>query len=158
MCYFVVITSRNDHDYPYAKLFIKHKFGHLIKYIHNTRNEPKSKFVQKIRPRIHLDDDLKKLLELSSEPITLCYYRQAENTHQNLPFGNSRIKEIRFWEEFYLECHKLKQLHEAVCWKYGLENDYRHNTQIVRLLQHMHKHEKNVLLEEYVHFRKHKAA
>jgi hypothetical protein len=155
---FVIITSRNDHDYPYAVKFVKHTFGGLIKYVHNTREEPKNAFVRHLHPRIHLDDGLKKLKELVGEAISLFYYRQPENSHENLSFGTTRIKEIHRWDEFYGFCHELKALHEAVCWKFDLENDYRHNTQIVRLLEHMSGHDKQHLLEEYASFKKKKAA
>ena len=155
---FVIITSRNDHDYPYAKLFVKHKFGQLIKYVHNTRNEPKNGFVRRLRPRIHIDDGLKKLVELTHEPISLCYYRQPENTHVNLPLGTTRIKEIHNWEQFYNFCHKLKNLHEAICWKFEIHNDFTHNTQIARVLNQMSDYEKQHLLEEYTYFKQHRAA
>ena len=46
-CRFVVISSRNDHDYPYAVQFIEEKFGGLIKYVHNTKHEPKGKFISR---------------------------------------------------------------------------------------------------------------
>ena len=151
---FVIITSRNDHDYPYAKQFVKHKFGHLIKYIHNTRNKPKNEFVRKLHPRVHIDDGLKKLIELTNEPIGLCYYRQPENSHINLPLGTSRIKEINRWEEFYNFCHELKTMHEAICWKYELNNNYRHNTQIVRLLNNMSIKDKQELRRKYLALKK----
>lgn len=155
---FVIITSRNDHDYPYAVKFVKHKFGHLIKYVHNTRNQPKSEFVRHLHPRVHVDDDLRKLVDLSGESLSLFYYRQPENSHVNLPIGTNRIKEVHNWGQFYDFCHELKVLHEAVCWKFDLVNDYRHNTQIVRLLNHMSGHEKKQLVEDYLSFRKKKAA
>ncbi len=146
---FVIITSRNDHDYPYAVKFVRHAFGPLIKYIHNTRNEPKNAFVSHLHPRIHLDDGLDKLKQLAGEPISLLYYRQPENGHENLPFGMSRIREIRDWDEFYSYCRDLKLLHEAVCWKYDLVNDYRQNSRIVRLLNRLSDHEKKNLLTAY---------
>ncbi|MCF7799207.1 HAD hydrolase-like protein [Candidatus Woesearchaeota archaeon] len=146
---FVIITSRNNHDYPYAVHFVKHKFGSLIKFIHNTRNEPKTEFVRRLRPRVHLDDDLKKLVELQSEPVSLFYYRQPENAHVHLPLGTSRIKEVHSWEQFYHFCHDLKMLHEAVCWKFDVVNDYRHNTEIVRLCNHLSPDKKHQLLSEY---------
>lgn len=155
---FVIITSRNDHDYPYAVQFVKHKFGHLIKYVHNTREEPKNAFVRRLHPRIHIDDGLKKLKELVGEALSLLYYRQPENAHENLPLGTTRIKEVHNWGQFYDYCHELKVLHEAVCWKFELVNDYRHNTQIVRLLDHMSGHETKQLVEHYLSFRKKKAA
>lgn len=138
---FVIITSRNDHDYPYAVRFVKHKFGHLIKYIHNTRNEPKNAFVKHLRPRIHIDDGLKKLLELQNETINLCYYRQPENNHENLPLFNHQIKEIRKWQEFYKHCHHIKKLHEAICEKFDIPNNYRHQKEIYRLSTTMNHQE-----------------
>lgn len=151
---FVIITSRNNHDYPYAKKFVKHKFGHLIKNIHNTKNQPKNQFVHRLKPRIHIDDGLKKLIELSNEPISLCYYRQPENIHKNLPLGTSRIHEIHNWKQFYEFCNNLKILHEAICWKYKIHNNYMHNTQIVRLLNQMPNNAKKELLNEYKLFKK----
>ena len=123
-------------------------------YIHNTRNEPKNKFVRKLKPHIHMDDGLKKLKELISEPISLLYYRQPENIHENLPIGTNRIKEINHWDEFYDFCHKLKLLHEAICWKFDLVNDFRHNTQIVRLLNEMSASETKALLSKYISSKK----
>lgn len=146
---FVIITSRNDHDYPYAVKFVKHKFGGLIKYIHNTRNKPKDEFVRKLMPRVHMDDDLKKLVELSKEPLSLFYYRQPENNHTNLPLGTHRIKEVRSWDEFYTYCHELRITHEAICWKYDLKNDFRHNTQIVRLISSLSAQQLHRIVTRY---------
>ena len=147
---FVIITSRNNHDYPYAVTFVKHNFGNIIKFIHNTRNQPKNEFVRKVRPRIHIDDDLKKLQELIPEPISLAYYRQPENEHENVPKGHTRIKEIHNWEEFYHFCHDIKLLHEAVCWKYDVVNNYRRNTHIFRLLNSISEQNKQKLIKEYI--------
>ena len=81
---FVIITSRDMKEYPAAIKFIKQHFGGLIKYIHNTRNQPKDQFVNKIRPRIYMDDDLSKLNQIAHCAVELFWYRQPENYNKTL--------------------------------------------------------------------------
>lgn len=123
---FVIITSRNDHDYPYAKKFVSHHFGHIIKNIYNTRNKSKDEFVKKLKPRIHMDDGYKKLLEIQDNPIHCLFYRQPENFH----VSQNKFKEIQSWKEFYNECHRIKSLHEVICKKYNIENNYHNISKI----------------------------
>ncbi len=149
---FVIITARNNHDSPYAVEFVKHKLGHLIKNIHNTRNESKNKFVKLLKPRVHIDDTLENLIELQNENVHLGYYRQPENEHINFK-SNERIQEINSWNEFYVFCQKIKLLHEAICWKYDLENNYHHNELLFNFLRKLHQNTKNQLLKEYSEFK-----
>jgi len=95
-CRFVVITSRNEHDYPYAVKFIKKNLDGLIKYIHNTKNEPKNRLIERIRPRVHVDDDLTKLEEIRQFPVELIYFRQIEN--QNEKAANSILEACSFYD------------------------------------------------------------
>ncbi len=152
---FVVITSRNDHDFPYAKKFIRHKFEHIIKYLHNTRNKSKDHFVHKLKPRIHIDDDLKKLESIKHLPVHLIYYRQPENKHQNRSlFDNSRIFEINNWKQFYDIVIHIKKVHEAICWKYDTKNKFSHVGKIYGIYQDIGKDKLNDLLKEYENFEK----
>ncbi len=96
-CRFVVITSRNDHDYPYAAQFIKTKFNGLIKYVHNTRSDQKGEFIGRLKPRIHVDDDLSKLVLLEGYPLKRVYYRQPENKGQET--NDKRIVQVSTFEE-----------------------------------------------------------
>lgn len=134
---FVIITSRNDHDYPYAKKFVRHHFGNLIKNIHNTRNEPKDTFVRKLRPRIHMDDDMRKLYEIRNEPVYPLWYRQPENSSQGQFFSDvitgQAIREIHSWKDFVFACERLRNLQEEVCQKYGIENKWYNIEKIHKL-------------------------
>lgn len=122
---FIIITSRNDHDYPYAKKFVEEEYGKLIKNIYNTKNKPKTEFAEKLKPRIHMDDDIVKLTELEMQPVEKLFYRQPENEHMNFSdYSNYEIKEIKNWSEFYLHCLNLKERDEAICWKYKIENKW----------------------------------
>ncbi|RLE48067.1 hypothetical protein DRJ25_00800 [Candidatus Woesearchaeota archaeon] len=78
-CRFVVVTSRNQHDFPYAQEFIREKFTGLIKYIHNTNDQPKADIIERLRPMAHVDDDVHKLEELRNLPVKRVYFRQVEN-------------------------------------------------------------------------------
>lgn len=129
---FAIVTSRNNHDYHYCKLFVKEKLGDLIKYIHNTRNEPKDKFVRKLKSRIHIEDDIYKLEALKDVPVELCYYRQPENSGKDLPSIEHRIVEIKEWQEFYQYCHFVKDMHEAICYYNDWPNKWSTVSQIFR--------------------------
>ncbi|MFH1915756.1 MAG: hypothetical protein ABIJ21_00690 [Nanoarchaeota archaeon] len=144
---FVVITSRNDHDYPYAKAFLKQKFGDLIRYVHNTRDEPKGKFVSKLKPRIHIDDDLEKLAEIANLPVELIYFRQPENAHESAQ--GSRILDTPNWYDIKRYCETMRNIHEAICWKYKIENVYRNISRIFALRQAFSPNEIDILLKEY---------
>lgn len=147
---FVVITSRNDHDYPYAVAFIKEKFGDLIKYIHNTRNEPKGMFVKRLKPRVHVDDDLNKLLELYDYPVELVYFRQPENIGQKIPTTHkNRIIEATSFEEVKIIIQQIKDLHAAICWKENIQNNW---TNVGTMFAHMRmltQREKATLLNKW---------
>ncbi|MGM5480658.1 MAG: hypothetical protein ACQESC_04335 [Nanobdellota archaeon] len=147
---YVIITSRNNHDYPYAKKFSNHHFKKFIKYIHNTRNEPKTEFVRKIKPRVHLDDDIRKLEELKEEPIHLAYFRQPENKHQNLDSEQKKfIQEINNWNEFKEYLLQIKELHEAICWKFKIKNTRKNTISIIKHAKRIDKHSKNNIISEY---------
>ena len=96
----VVTTSRNAHDLPYAKQFLKHHFGSLITEVYGGR--PKEDVMQDIQPLLHLDDDLHKLEPLKAHTIPV-YFRQPENAHT----PTKEIEEVRTWKEFYDVVHIL---------------------------------------------------
>ena len=48
-CRFVVVTSRNDHDFVYAKEFVRENFKGVIRYSHNTQNQSKADLVKRLR-------------------------------------------------------------------------------------------------------------
>lgn len=139
---FVIVTSRNNHDYPYAKLFVEKYFNGVIKKVYNTRNEPKDRFVYKLKARAYVDDDLKKLIELENTSARLIYYRQAENKHIDLPLSmKTKCIEIYDWVSFYKIIHQLKEIHEAICWFHNLKNN-------IFNLKEIDKHYKNMSLDE----------
>lgn len=147
---FVVVTSRNDHDFPYAIKFIKYAFGDIIKYIHNTRNESKGGFIRKLKPRVHVDDDLKKLLQIEGFPVELLYYRQPENYHENVPvLHRSKIIEIKDWNQFYTFLHVLKEIHEAICWFNKWENKYSNIGKIYTYYKSLSRSKLTDLLNNY---------
>jgi hypothetical protein len=120
---FVVVTSREDHEFPPAQAYVKQHFGDIIQYMHNTKNEPKGSFMKRLHPRIHIDDDAKKLLDLYDFPVELVYYRQHENDHQDV--SETRIVEMKSWKDFKEYCLILRRMHDAICAEYGLRNTYR---------------------------------
>jgi len=151
---FDIITSRNNHDYPYAKQFVKEKLGYLIKNTHNTRNEPKDEFVKKIRPRIHMDDDITKLTELEMEATNKLYFRQPENKHINFSeFSNYNFKEINKWDEFHEYCIEMKEQHEAICWKYDIENKWNNTERILNKIESKTKKENKEIIKDYQEMR-----
>ncbi|MCX6707638.1 MAG: hypothetical protein NT001_05875 [Candidatus Woesearchaeota archaeon] len=152
---FVVVTSRNEHDYPYAKMFIEKNFSGIIKYMHNTNDEPKERFVKRLRIRAYMDDDLKKLIELRGLPCQLIYHRQPENSSTNLPLiGRSDFYEVRTWIGFYDVMHHIKDMHEAVCWANGIRNDSFHLKEIDEKCRKMNMNDKKRLIEECKNIKK----
>jgi|GEM_PF-3566508 len=131
---FVIITSRNDHDYPYAVAYIKKNFDKLIEYIHNTKNEPKDKFAKRIHPRIHVDDDLSKLIQLMACPVELIYFRQPENIEIELPNDlKHRIWEVSSFSEIEAIALYIKKIHSNICEKYEIENNWKNTAKIFEL-------------------------
>ena len=95
-CRFVVISDRSDHDAIYARKFLEARCAGLIRYFHHTRYTPKDELISRLRVRLHVDDDISKLLPLTGLPAELAYYRQPENVGQEIPEAlKSRILEVR---------------------------------------------------------------
>jgi hypothetical protein len=131
---FVIITSRNNHDYPYAVAYVEKNFGKLIEYIHNTKNEPKDKFAKRIKPRIHVDDDLSKLIQLLDCPVELIYFRQPENNGIEIPKNlKNRIWEVSSFSEIEAIAQYIKKIHSNICEKYNIENNWRNIAKIFEL-------------------------
>jgi hypothetical protein len=148
-CRFAVITSRNDHDYQYAVQFIQKKFGDLIQYIHNTRNEPKGLFAKRLKVRVHVDDDLSKLMELAELPIELIYYRQPENEGIDIPAALSvRINEAFSFDEIEVIIARMQTLHKAICKKEKIDNNWTNAWQIYTVLHSLSEKEKKELLRQ----------
>lgn len=144
---FVVVTSRNDWELKRSKLFLKKRFGGLITHVHNTSDEPKDRFVRRLHTRIHLDDDLFKLKALAGCATELCWYRQPENHHLNT--RSQRITQIHNWEEFAHHCRALRELHEAVCWRFGIKNTWHHAHEIFDRFHALSEADRHVLLDRY---------
>lgn len=150
---FMIITSRIEHDYPPAVQFVAEKFPDLIKNIHNTRDEPKTEFVRRLKPRIHIDDDIKKLKQLEECPIELVYYRQPENISQELSAKDrQRIHEAKNWSDVSVLLEQIKKIHEAICWKNKLENKWSSLGQIWGIYRSLSKTELQALLKDYDSF------
>jgi len=77
---FPVVTSRNDHDFPYALQFLDAHYKGLIDTVINTRNQPKRQTLISLGAVAHVDDDVDKLLELPGLFLRILY-RQPENDH-----------------------------------------------------------------------------
>ncbi|MBD3313723.1 HAD hydrolase-like protein [Candidatus Woesearchaeota archaeon] len=153
---FAIVTSRNKHDYPYAKIFVEHYFKGIIRYMHNTRDEPKDVFVRRLRIRAYVDDDISKLIQLEDTPSQLIYYRQRENKDVNIPFSkklsifrSTRYHEVKDWNEFYEVLRQLKEMHEAVCWKYDIKNDSFHLKEIDDYCRELSSRRIKGIIEEY---------
>ncbi|RME32061.1 hypothetical protein D6789_00685 [Candidatus Woesearchaeota archaeon] len=144
---FVIVTSRNDWELAIAKKFIRKNFHGLIKHVHNTSDEPKDRFVRRLHPRIHLDDDLFKLKALKGCAVELFWYRQPENEHVHN--DERRVVEIHDWGEFTRRCMLLKELHEAVCWRYGITNSWHHAHDIFNRYHELNDDERQRLLDAY---------
>jgi hypothetical protein len=147
-CRFVIISSRNDHDYPYAVQFIKSKFGDMLNYIHNTRNEPKGLFVKRLKPRVHVDDDVSKLLELLEYPVELIYFRQPENEGQEVPLAHkNRIWQAESFADVQIIIERIKALHAAICKKENIQNRWTNVGRIFVVLHSLSQNEINELLK-----------
>ncbi|MEM3154129.1 MAG: hypothetical protein QW165_01000 [Candidatus Woesearchaeota archaeon] len=143
---FVVISSRNDHNYPYALKFIKEKFGGLIKYGHYTRNEPKGRFVKRLKPRVHVDDDISKLIELFECPVELVYFRQPENSGQEIPaLHKNRIWQAESFADVKVIVERIKYLHSAICRKENIQNKWTNVERIFKVLHSLSPSEINEL-------------
>lgn len=146
---FVVITSRDDEIFPYAGQFLAKNFGGIIKYVHNTNNTPKDELALRLHVLAHMDDGLNKLVELKQTPLELLYYRQPENTHKNLPVGETRIKEIFNWQEFYNYLLYMRMLHEAICWRFGIQNNVYKLKDIFDIRQKLNSGQEKALIDAY---------
>ena len=159
---FIVITSRSNDEYPYAQAFVNENYGSLIKIIHNESSHPnienrweiekrkKSYFVHYTKPRIYVDDDIEKLKALKNYPVELFYCRQPENLDKNLGFfDKKRIYEFNNWQEFYDMTIQLKEMHEAICWKFSKINKFSNLTEIFRIFHKLTSDQKQKLLTEY---------
>lgn len=144
---FIIITSRNEYHFSFAKKFVDEAFPGLIDSIHNTHLEPKDKFVRELKPRIHLDDDLHKLIEIQDEPVSLAYFRQPENAHKENTQDN--VREIRSWPEFEGYVLYIHKLHEAICQQHNIDNTW-HNLRIIHdHLVHLTEDDRESLLREF---------
>jgi len=94
---FVVTTYRSAHDFPYAVQFVKAKFGRLIDGTHNSSTPHKGEIMKRVKPRIHVDDDLSKLVLLDGYPLERAYYRQPENKGQET--DDKKIVQVSSFEE-----------------------------------------------------------
>ncbi len=159
---FCVITSRTNEEYPYAEAFIKENYGNLIENIHNESPHPnpenrweikkreKSYFVHYLKPRIYIDDDIEKLKALRNYPVELFYCRQPENFDKDLGILEKiRIQEFNDWSKFYDMVIQIKDLHEAICWKFGIVNKFSNLTKIYREFHKLSCYQKENLLLEY---------
>ncbi|HLC73105.1 MAG TPA: hypothetical protein VJH20_00540 [Candidatus Nanoarchaeia archaeon] len=159
---FAVITSRTNEEYPYAKAFIKDNYGKLISNIHNESSHPnllnrwrikfrkKYYFVKKLKPRIYIDDDIKKLKALENYPVELFYCRQPENLDKNLgTIDKIRINEFSDWKNFYDIAIQLKELHEAICWKYNIINKFANAIELYNQVHGMTNRQKQNLIRDY---------
>lgn len=79
-CRFFIITSRDGHDFYYAKLFAERHFCNLIEGFFNTDNAPKDSIIESVGIRAHVDDDLTKLASLPGS-VSPIFFRQPENFH-----------------------------------------------------------------------------
>lgn len=130
-CRFVVVSSRNDHDYSYALQYIKDKFDGLIRHTHNTRNTPKDCFLERLRPRLHVDDDLSKLIAVQHLPVELVYYRQPENYGQEVPEEyRYRIWQAHSFEDLSCIVRQAVQMHNEMCKKFNIENKWSRAAEI----------------------------
>ena len=94
---FVVSTYRSAHDYPYAVQFVEAKFGRLVDGIYNSSSPNKKETMEKVKPKIHVDDDLSKLVLLEGCSVERAYYRQPENKGQET--NDKRILQVNSFEE-----------------------------------------------------------
>ncbi len=127
---------------------LRKKFGELIQYIHNTRNEPKGSFVNRLKVRVHVDDDLSKLIELKDLPIELIYYRQPENEGIEIPGTlSSRIREAYSFDEIEVIIARLKVLHEAIAKREKIANNWTNAWRIYAVLHSLTEKEQKELLK-----------
>ena len=114
---FTVVSSRNTHDYPFARIFLKDRFGSLIPQMYATQDKSKMFFLEKIKPIIHVDDDLYKLRDIAGSPVHKFYYRQPENNGLDMTREDMEdITEFFDWREFEKMVNTIRQMNEAICW------------------------------------------
>jgi len=147
-CRFVIVTSRSDRFLYAAKLFVENNFGGLIDYIHNTNRGSKNYLTTKLKARLHIDDDLKKIIQLVDTPLDLFYFRQIENKYQDIQSElKNRIYEFSDWREFYRQWSFLKLVQQAIAKKYNLPNNMYHCYEILKI-QHALNHKQRERLVE----------
>jgi len=147
---FVVISSRKSHEYYAVLEFVKKHLNKVVDGIFITETRPKGKIIRKLKARIHIDDDFKKLKQIVAYPVELVYYRQPENYHIDLPFSyRKRIYEAKNWEKIYQIIYYIKELYEAICWKNDWKNADDMINRIYSYKKKLNKRRLKKLLQEY---------
>lgn len=118
---FALVSSRTDNEMNAAKFFIKmHKLP--IEYFHSANNQSKAAICTRLKARAFLDDSLFKLLDLTDTPMHLFFLRREWNRHEQ-PSAKGLVTTVSNWQEFELKLLEMKELHEAVCFYKGWENN-----------------------------------
>src|SRR3989338_5136688 len=121
---FAVVTSRSGQELDAAMRFVE-GFKLPITYFHAVDNKPKDVICTKLRARAMIDDSLFKLVELLNTPLTLFFLRREWNTHEKVTGElKEQIHVIKDWREFQVGLLELRDLHEAVCFFNGWENNF----------------------------------
>lgn len=128
---FAIVTSRKDKLFEACKKFVRYH-GLPIYYFHSTGKKgidylSKDRFVKRLKSRAMIDDTLYKLGQLVGAPAQLFFLvrpwseRELSNLTSEL---RKRITIIKDWREFYQNLIIMKELHEAICYYQGWENNY----------------------------------
>ncbi|MDP3728002.1 MAG: hypothetical protein Q8R18_00970 [bacterium] len=121
---FAVVTSRSGPELDAAIRFVE-GFTLPISYFHAVDNKPKDVICTKLKARAMIDDSLFKLVELINTPLTLFFLRRDWNVHEKVTGElKEQVRVIKDWREFQLRLLELRDLHEAVCYSNGWENNF----------------------------------
>ena len=145
---FAVVTSRTDKDdLKLAAEFIKrHQLP--INYFHATNGLPKDYICNRLHSRAMIDDIYKNLEQLRNTSVKLFFLKHPWNAREIPAFPQQDITIVNNWPEFGNELLKLKELHEAICYFNGWENNSKNVPRIAEFAK-QHRHESQKLINEY---------
>lgn len=145
---FAVVTSRTGkEDLKLTEDFIKrHQLP--INYFHATNSLPKDYICNRLRSRAMIDDIYKNLEKLSNTSVKLFFLKHSWNAREIPAFPQQDITIVNNWIEFGNELLKLKELHEAICYFNGWENNFKNVPRIAEFAKRHHS-ESYELVDNY---------
>lgn len=124
---FAVVTSRirkSEHEddlTPAIKFIRQHQLP--IKFFHATNGFPKDYVCNKLHSRAMIDDIYKNLQALHGTHVRAYFLLHPWNAREIPAITDQDIMVVSSWLQFYDEMLHLKELHEAICFFNGWENN-----------------------------------